>query len=625
MRQQFQTRIKSDSIKINRKNFVFIFILTLTCINFNSLIAQTLPQYKLNEVVVTAGRTPISFANLTRNVIVITPEEIKEAPVHSVQGLLQYAAGVDLAQRGVDGVQGDVSIRGGSFEETLVLIDGVSVDDSQTGHHNLNLPVSLDDIQRIEILKGPGSSIYGANAFSGVINIITKKGRDKTLSLKLSGGQNSYYDGSFYGAYPIGIFNNHISFSRQKSNGFMYNTEFNISNFTYETSINSGESNLNLFFGYNDKKFGANSFYSVLFPNQWEHTTTKLLNIGGVFGNNAFSVSPKIYWRRNDDNYLLDYLNPSFYQNIHQTNIYGAQIQVSFNSVLGTTSIGGEYNTDKIKSTNLGNHSRNKKGFFAEQEYSPFKSFMIIANAFAYDYSSIGWEIWPGINLGYDVVKNVRIYASVGKAFRIPTYTELYYSSPASVGNPDLKYEQTINYEAGINIIKSVYNAKLSFFRKEGTNLIDWVRENSSQPWKARNISSLNTDGFEISFMTNPSLMIKNFPIYELGIDYTYLNSNKTSGQFQSQYLLQYLRHQLIFNVENNWWLGICQSWEVRYEDRINLGNFFLVDTQLYKDFGQYNLFIKATNLFNKSYQEISGVPLPGRWVTAGIKFKLGL
>ncbi len=359
MQQKLFTGIKRNLIQPNRIYFVILFNIALTFLISSSLIAQTLPQFKMNEVVVTAGRTPISFADLTRSVIVITQKEIKEAPVHSVQGLLQYAAGVDLAQRGVDGVQGDVSIRGGSFEETLVLIDGVSVDDPQTGHHNLNLPVSLDDIQRIEILKGPGSSIYGANAFSGVINIITKKGRDKTLSLKLSGGQNSYYDGSIYGAYPIGIFNNHISFSRQKSNGFMYNTEFNISNFTYETSINSGESNVNLFFGYNDKKYGANSFYSVLFPNQWEHTTTKLLNIDGVFGKNAFSVSPKIYWRRNDDNYLLTYLQPSFYQNIHQTNIYGAQIQISFTSGLGTSSIGGEYNTDKIKSTNLGDHSRN--------------------------------------------------------------------------------------------------------------------------------------------------------------------------------------------------------------------------------------------------------------------------
>jgi len=589
-----------------------------------SISAQTLPEYKMNEVIVTAGRIPVSFADLTRSVIIITPEEIKEAPVHSVQGLLQYAAGVDLEQRGVDGVQSDVSIRGGSFEETLVLIDGVSVDDPQTGHHNLNLPVSLDDIQRIEILKGPGSSIYGANAFSGVINIITKKGSDKTLSLQTSGGQNGYYNGSIYGALPVGIINNHISLSKQKSDGFMHNTNFDITNITYGASINSGGSNVNLFFGYNDKKFGANSFYSVLFPNQWEHTTTKFLNIGGEFGSEVFSISPKVYWRRNDDNYLLDYTNPSFYQNIHQTNIYGAEIQASFITGLGSTSIGGEYNTDKIKSTNLGNHSRDKKGLFAEQKFSPLNDFTIIANAFAYNYSTIGWKVWPGINLGYDIVKNVRVYGSIGKAFRIPTYTELYYSSPASVGDPNLKYEETLNYEIGLNIFQPEYNAKVSLFRKEGRNLIDWVRENNNQPWTAQNIASLNTNGFEIGFNFNPAIMIKDFPIYKTGIDYTYLNSNKSIGNLQSQYLLQYLRNQLILNVENNWWFGIRQSWEVRYEDRINFQDFFLIDTQLFKNFDHFKLFVKATNLFNKSYQEVSGVPLPGRWITAGVKFKVG-
>ncbi len=604
------------------KELLFLFIaVNLTIVSSN---AQTLPEYKMNEIVVTAGRTPISFSDLTRSVIVITPEEIKEAPVHSVQGLLQYAAGVDLEQRGVDGVQSDVSIRGGSFEETLVLIDGISVDDPQTGHHNLNLPVSLNDIQRIEILKGPGSSIYGANAFSGVINIITKKGSEKTFSLQTSVGQNGYYDGSVYSALPIGIINNHISLSKQKSDGFMHDTDFNITNFTYGASFNSTNSNVNLFFGYNDKKFGANSFYSTLFPNQWEHTTTKFLNISGEFGSEAYSISPKIYWRRNDDNYLLDYINPSFYQNIHQTNIYGAEIQASFITDFGTTSIGGEYNTDKIKSTNLGNHSRNKKGLFAEQRFSPLNDFTINVNAFAYNYSTIGWEVWPGINLGYDIAKNIRIYGSIGKAFRIPTYTELYYSSPVSIGDSTLKYEETLNYEVGLNIFRSSFNARISLFRKEGKNLIDWVRKDAKEPWTAENIATLNTNGFEISFNFNPSMVIKNFPIYKTGIDYTYLNSNKSIGDLQSQYLLQYLRNQLILNIENNWWFDIRQSWEVRYEDRVNFQDFFLIDTQLFKSFDHFKLFLKATNLLNKSYQEVSGVPLPGRWITAGIKYKLG-
>jgi len=537
---------------------------------------------------------------------------------------LQYAAGVDLAQRGIDGVQSDVSIRGGSFEETLIMIDGISVTDPQTGHNSMNLPVSLDQIQKIEILEGPASSIYGAEAFSGVINIITKKGTDTTLSLETSGGQNSYYDGSVSGAYPIGIINNHFTLSEQKSDGYAYNTEFDIKNFSYGASVNSGSNNLNLFFGYNDKKYGANSFYSVLFPNQWEHTTTKLADITGEFGDGNFSVSPKLYWRRNDDNYLLDYEVPTFYQNIHQTNIFGGEIQASAASAIGITTFGGEYNTNKIVSTNLGDHSREIGGFFAEQKIIPIDTFSITANAFLYKYPGIDWKIWPGINTGYNISDDLKLFGSIGKAFRVPSYTELYYTSPTSIGNPNLQHEETLDYEFGAKSLHEFYDMRISFFYKKGKNLIDWVRQLDTEPWRAENITKINTTGAEINLEFKTASMIKGFPIYKAGIDYTYLNSSQLADQYQSEYLLQYLRHQMIADIQNFWWLDINQTWDIRYENRVNAEAYFLVDTQISRSIYDCELFLKATNLCNKSYYEVSGVPLPGRWITAGIKFKIG-
>ena len=603
----------------------FVCFILVSTLFLSSSSAQVLPKYNLDDVVVTAGRTPISFSNLTRSVTVITEKEIKEAPVNSVQGLLQFALGVDLKQRGVDGVQGDVSIRGGTAQETLILIDGIKVNDPQTAHHNLNIPVALNDVKRIEILKGQGSSIYGPNAFSGVINIITKKGFEKSLSLQTVGGQNGYYEGSLYGAIPIGVVSNHISFSKKKSDGYRHNTNFDILDFSYNSSIKAGSGNVNLFFGYNDKKYGANGFYTTAFPNQWEHTTTKFANVTAEFGNNKFSISPKIYWRRNDDNYLLDYENPSFYQNIHQTNIYGAEIQSSVVTDWGTTSFGGEYITDKIQSTNLGDHSRERKGIFVEQNFFPAKDFIVVAGAFAYNYSTIGWRYWPSLDLGYHLTNNLRVFGSVGKAFRIPTYTELYYSSPASVGNPNLQHEETTNFEIGLNFNKSAYDVKLSLFRKEGKNLIDWVSSTGTAPWYAKNISSLNTNGIEFSLSTNPTRLIKNFPITKLNIDYTYLNSDKQADNFVSQYLLEYCRNQLIISLMNNWWVGITQNWSLRYENRVNFEDQILMDTQIQKRFSGFTVFVKATNLFNETYHEISGVPLPGRWIFAGAKYDLNM
>ena len=603
------------------KRFIFLLIIIFHFSVF-SIIAQT-KNYKLDEVVVTASKSPVTISDITRDVVLIDKDKIESFPVNSVQDLLQYTGGVDLRQRGINGVQADVSIRGGNFEETLILIDGIKVSDPQTSHHNLNLPFSLENIQRIEILKGQGSRIFGPNAFSGVINFITKKGNDNSIFIQTSGGENNYFEGNIGGSYSLGFLNNYISFSKSKTDGYRHNTNFDKINFSYNSSTKAGNGRVNLFFGYDDNKFGANGFYSVKFPNQREHTTTKFLNLGSEFGNEVFSISPKIYWRRNDDNYLLDYEHPEFYQNIHQTNVYGAELQSTINSELGATSVGGEFVNDEIKSTNLGVHSRIKKGIYAEQKISPIRKLTIIAGAFIYNYSVLGWKFWPGLDLGYSLSGSIRVYGSVGKAFRIPTYTELYYSSPASEGNANLKPEETLNFETGINFIDNEFSARISLFRKEGKNLIDWVRNDTIEPWTARNISRINTSGFEINLSINPNLFINDFPLYSIGVDYAFLNSDKKNESYESEYLLDFLRNQLILNIENYWWFGIRQSWLFRYEDRTNFQNHFIVDTQISKEIGDFDLFIKATNLFNKTYEQVSGVPLPGRWIVTGIKFKI--
>ena len=439
---------------INKKyaTIMLVIIMILLCLLSSAkILGQEKNSYRLDEVVVTASRIPLNYSELTRSVVVIDTNEIKQAPVSSLQDLLKYISGIELKRRGVDGVQGDVSIRGGSFEETLVMIDGVKVSDPQSAHHNLNIPISLNDVERIEILKGQGSHIFGPDAFSGVINIITKKENRKLISLESTGGQNGYYDGGVSLSYPLGILSNHISASRQKSDGYIHDSDFKISNFAYNSSLKLSIGALNLFFGYNDKKFGANTFYSDIFPNQWEHTTTKFLNFSGELGSDIIRFSPKIYWRRNDDDYLLDYTNPSFYENIHKSNTYGAELQTSIITSAGTIALGGEYVEDKLTSTNLGDHARYKKGVFTEYNFSPVQNLTVVVGGFEYNYSEIGWKLWPGIDLAYRLSEKLRLHGSIGKAFRIPTYTELYYKSPTILGNPDLRPEETLNYETGIN------------------------------------------------------------------------------------------------------------------------------------------------------------------------------
>ncbi|HVO74081.1 MAG TPA: TonB-dependent receptor [Ignavibacteriaceae bacterium] len=604
---------------------IFISLMML----FPALVMSQDRSYELNEIIITAGRIPASFNELTRSVIVINQDEIKNLPAENVQDILQYSGSVDIRQRGLFGVQADVSIRGGTFDQSLVLIDGMKVNDPQTGHHNLNLPVSLQDIDRIEILKGQGSRMFGPDAFSGVINIITKKDASRNLSFSGFGGENGYYNGDLNFSYSTGPLNNYISLSKSKSDGYIHNTDFDLQNFSYHASLGSQQENLNLFLGYNEKEFGANGFYALNFPNQWEHTKTRFAGLSSTLGNEIFSVTPKIYWRRHNDRFLLNYLDPAFYENNHQTDLYSAELQTTLKTSAGDFSLGGEYLKDQVKSNNLGNHKRENKGAFGEFRFSPFENLFFNAGGFIYDYAEIGWRFWPGIDAAYRILPSLKVYGSFGKAFRIPTYTELYYSDQTSQGNPNLHHEESVNYEIGLGFFENSFIANLSLFRKEGKNIIDWVRVTSSEKWFARNIGELNTNGVEVNLDLNPQLMIEDFPINKLNISYTYLDSDQKTEGLISRYVFDHLRNQVIIIVNHYLPYEIIPSWVFRYEDRVGFPDNFLTDVQLKRVFKVnqvgFELSLKAENLFNKSYKDLSTVPLPGRWIIAGLSVDLSL
>ncbi len=582
--------------------------------------------YNLDEIVVTAGRTASKLSETTRNIQIIRPEDITATPVNSVQDLLQYVAGVDIKQRGVEGVQADVSIRGGTFEQTLIMIDGIKVSDPQTAHHNLNLPISLDQVERIEIVKGDGSSTFGPNAFGGVINIITKKGNEKSAAVQLTGGEHGFYNAALSGSYGFGSTNNHFSFSQKKSDGYRHNTNFDEVNASYRSSVLFGEQLVNFSFGYDDKKFGANSFYSVKFPNQWEHTRTKLASVSGEINAAKIVLSPKIYWRRNDDEYLLNYLNLSFYRNVHKTNVYGAEVQAAYQTEFGTTAFGAEYNRDVIASSNLGDHSRERKGIFAEQK-TTYKNINATVGFFTYNYANIGWKFWPGISVGYNIFSSARIYASYGKAFRLPSYTELYYNYFATPkngtqkGSPDLQSEESTNYEIGMHFMGENLSASFSLFRRNGNNNIDWGKAVTDSVWHSYNIVSTVTSGFEANAELNTEEISLRL-IKRITIGYTYLNidASLNRANFQSLYILDNLRHQLVVGISNALFLDITQTWMLRYENRITGDKNFLVDVQMKKSLANFEVFAKATNLFNKSYKDFNGVFLPGRWLFAGVR-----
>ena len=319
---------------------------------------SSMKDIEVEEVVVSAQRAPVAFSQVARIVKVIGKEEIQSAPVQSLQDLLRYALNVDVRQRGNLGVQADITIRGGTFDQVLILLNGININDPQTGHHSLNLPVSFDAIERIEILEGPASRIYGPNAFSGAINIITGISGKPNLKARLSGGENGYYDAGISGTFVSRKIRNFVSLDHRSSDGYMKNTDFKLTDAFYQGNLLTKAGLLEWQAGHTGRSFGANSFYTPAYPDQFEEVKTSFLSVK-METVNLIHFTPSFYWRRNQDRFeLFRYpeLVPSWYKshNFHLTDVFGTNLNFWFTTLLGKTAIGADFRSENILSTVLG-------------------------------------------------------------------------------------------------------------------------------------------------------------------------------------------------------------------------------------------------------------------------------
>ena len=584
-----------------------------------------LPCYTLDPVVVTASRIPQRLSRIGQSVSIITRDKIESSPADSVEDLLQTVSGVDVRRRGAHGVQADVGIRGSSFEQTLILIDGINVSDPQTGHHNLDLPVNLEDIERIEVLKGPGARIYGQNAMAGVINIITREVDDSAVGGYAKYGEYDYYDVGAHGALKTGNMSNRLSASRRSSTGHIEKeeTDFEVMTLAYKGGMHVGNQKLQLGLGYTDKDFGAYRFYSDTYPNQRERTDTLLAYTSAHLEMADLEVMPELSWRRHNDDFEIE-VGSRWFRNKHQTDAYGAKIDTQLESKIGKTALGGEVAFEALESSNLGDHDRQRTGLFLEQNFCPFERVHFGFGASAVNYSDWGWEYWPGAECNLELIGGIHWFASTGRSFRIPTFTELYYDTPANQGNPDLKPERAWTYETGCRWREKDLGANVSLFLRDEEDVIDWTRASDLDPWKARNVANNTTRGIELGFDFYPEGFFATTFVSAVNVAYTYLDSDSDSGGGESKYLFDHLRHQLHGSMVLDWLATLTQTIKVRYEERMLGDSHVVVDTRLAYRSHRYEIFLDVTNLFDEEYVESGFAPMPGRWIIAGVKLNMG-
>lgn len=603
----------------------------------------------LSEIIIQENRIQTAWKDQNRNITVLDREQIARLPVKSVNELLSVISGIDVRQRGAWGTQADIGIDGGSFDQTLVLLNGVKISDPQTGHNMMNLPVPLAAIERIEVLRGPAARIYGINALAGVINIITKKPDQRGVSAHIYGGSSFRKDDSTQQTYTgMGaevfagwsgkMLNQQLGLSHSRGNGYRYNTGFQQTKLMYQNQVNaSGKVSLAMSGGYVNNAFGANGYYSA--PGDVESEEAVQTALGSVAAtiqmNSFWQMKPRISYRYNKDDYIFIRQKPEVYHNIHETNTLDAELNNTFHTKAGAFGLGLEWRNENIHSARLGDNQRDNFGIFGEYQWNYRERFSLNAGAYVNYNSAYGWNVFPGLDLGWRFLNDLRIYANVGTGERLPTYTDLYYVGPSNVGNPDLKPEQMLQAEGGIRYNQGRWNGHAGYFYRYGSRFIDWARSDTSQPWRPENYNELLTNGITLAMNYHfASGEKKNFDI-QAGLSYTYLApkaSTVTDGSGNpvlSKYTINSLKHQLCVHAG----LLLLQHLNIeltgRYHERLNaavvaaysLQSYFLADMRIAYTLTNWSFYADISNIGDVQYIDAGVAPMPGRWMTVGLKW----
>jgi vitamin B12 transporter len=617
----------------------------------NSTDSLNIINYTLGSVVVTASRTPVEAQQATRMVTTITRSDIAKAPVRNLNDLLRHVAGVDIRQRGPLGTQADISIRGGTYDQTLILLNGVNVTDPQTGHNNLNLPIDVESIDRIEILQGPSAKSFGPNAFNGVINIITGNSYQNHIRTSLTLGQYGFSKASANISNTTGHFEQFISISRTSSDGYIKNTDFSNTTIFYQAKCSLKPGTIDLQTGYGIKDFGANGFYSLKYPEQFESIKTEFVSLK-YQSNSKIKFVPVLYLRRNRDRFELKRDNDSIPFNHHQTITAGLNLNIWTIHRFGRSSLGIDIRNEHILSNVLGNLLTEPVGIpgfrnaFYSKYYNRINTSLYAEHTFywnmltatvgimAHHNSDInGFGFYPGADVSYRLNDHFKLFSSINKTLRMPTFTDMFYKSPVQQGNPRLKPEEAFTAEAGLKFSDTFFKGNISAFRSKGRNMIDWVKNPSPDSiiWRSMNHAKINFTGIECSLTLIPPAESIFGHVQSVTISWAFLKADSIHSDLLSKYALDYLNNQFNASIDFRIAAKLYNSTRITCHDRnsvyqdakgqiVTYKPYLLSDSKLYWKEKNCTLYVEASNICNTRYYDYGGLIQSGIWIMAGIE-----
>lgn len=641
----------------------------------------------IDDIEVTASRVPLALGQAARMVTVLTRDDIQAAPVQSVNDLLKYAAGVDVRQRGPFGAQTDVSIRGGTQEQITILLNGINICDPQTAHNVFDYPIDKDDIDHIEVLEGPAARVYGTSSLVGAINIVTKKhttlnlssshssndlsnsknSQNSNLSARLEGGSYGYLQAAARGALATRRFSHSLSASYTRSDGYLrsasghLSADYKTGKAFYQGTYSDSDVDLYWHAGLSTKDYGSNTFYSVRFDNQFEHTLKATTALQAETKRGWFHLRPAIYWNRNMDRFELirgDESKVPF--NYHRTDIFGANLNAWFDSPIGRTALGMEMRYEDLVSTTLGetlnrphhiHHTsrdytkglnRTNLQLFVEHNIV-IDRFTLSAGITAVDNSQadMNMRVYPGIDVSWRFADGWKLYAGYNSSLRMPSFTELYYSVGGHKADSHLKPEELSAIEAGVKYQRGGVNAVATVFHNHYKNLIDWINDGSldesgNEYWQSVNFGKINALGVETNVALDfRTLLPAQRLLKSFSAGWCWINQKQDRKEgVISQYALEYLRNKLTAAATLNLWrrLDLTVNWRLQhrqgqYKDLDGATHRYqtygVVDSRLSWTEPKWSLYLEGNNLLDRDYVDFGNVRQPGFWFVAGATIRL--
>ncbi len=603
---------------------------------------------ELAEVTVSGTMAPLTQLQSARIVSVLSRQEIEQAAVQSINDLFKLVTGVDVRQRGGFGIQTDISIDGGTFDQVTLLLNGIDIGNPQTGHLSADFPVSISDIERIEVLEGAASRVYGGQSFGGAINIVTKHESGRNLELAAQGGSFGTGEGEARFSLATGKVSNRISGGGGRSDGGTLNSSWRKGQLFYQGDYEDSSFKLDWQFGFSKKSYGANTFYSANYPDQYERNQRLMTSVSAET-KGRFHFTPQVFWNRSYDNFEL-VRGTTFGENFHRSDVYGVKAGGHFDWRLGKTAVSALLRHENILSTNLGCNLRPEGSFYTWSDNRTTVSFSlehnillrrwtISAGLMASMTSAIDhrFRFYPGIDVAYRPTSRWKLLFSYNKGFRLPTFTELYYKSPTHEGNRDLKAEHNHSLSLGAEHRWSGAEASVKGFYHRGTQMIDWVMYSADDIFHT---ASFNLDNVGVQVQGKiafPELLGRDTWMRSLSMGYTFIHQKKhdAEGVVKSNVAMEYLRHKFVASLSHRIYNRLSMSWDFHWQERIGsyvsdgklvgYHPYAMLDAKMQWDAPRYQLFVQATNITNHRYYDLGSVPQPGIWVMAGARFRLSL